>query len=101
MLFNFYIQRAIFWALRRVNLYRLTLFYTFLLKSKKPIRYKNAASAVTWAVPDAGASLPASEEAGQSTDDAVQLRRTTYKKLLSTQTRRIILVISHCKFIDV
>jgi hypothetical protein len=74
MLFNFYIQRAIFWALRRVNLYRLTLFYTFLLKSKKKqFVTKNAASAITWAVPDAGASLPASEEAGQSTDDAVQL----------------------------
>jgi hypothetical protein len=35
MLFNFYIQRAIFWALRRVNLYRLTLFLYFPAKSKK------------------------------------------------------------------
>jgi len=54
----------------------------------------------SWA-PDEGASFPASEEAGQSTDDADKLWKTTYKKLLSTQTRRIILVKSHCKFIDV
>jgi len=47
-------------------------FYTSPLKSKNQfVTKKNAASAITWAVPDAGASLPASEEAGQSTDDAV------------------------------
>jgi len=57
-----------------VNLYRLTLFLYFPAKiKKKQFVTKNAASAITWAVPDAGASLPASEEAGQSTDDTDQL----------------------------